>query len=108
MNSTNEPVSALLLYNQVLQQEPNKDLNPLQPPCMGLLSTHSSVVMESEWELCPRGQALKHELIYSPQLAPGGGYVHELCFIGKENGHRAVDQLVQGLIALRRFTWDLN
>lgn len=56
----------------------------------------------------PRGQALKHALVYSPWLVSGEGHTHHLCFIEKENGHRAVDSLIHGLIALRRFTWDLN
>lgn len=91
-----------------LQQKTNRHLNRCQPPCTGLLSTDSAVIMESEWEVHPRGQALKHNLIYSPRLASGEGHTHHLCFIEKENGHRAVDSLIHSLTALRRFTWDLN
>lgn len=102
------PRSALFLHNQALQQETNKHLNRCRPPCTGLLSTDSAVIMESEWEVRPRGQALKHGLVYSPRLASGEGHIHHLCFIEKENGHRAVNPLVHGLTALKRFTWDLN
>lgn len=79
------PRSAFFLYNQALQQETNKRLNGCQPPCMGLLFTDSAVIMENEWEVRPRGQALKHGLVYSPRLVSGEGHTHHLYFIEKEN-----------------------
>lgn len=67
---------------------------------MGLRSPDSAVIMGSKWELHPRGQALKGELICFPQLGLGKDIPMVSAFIDNEKRHRAAGPLVHSLTAL--------